>query len=58
MNAAPILSPSGPFLGDIYHCQVQHFQQAVVDEDTDLALVTLRSWRLKLSMALVVYFNR
>ena len=30
VNPAPILPSSGPFFGNVYHRQVQHFQQAVV----------------------------
>ena len=26
VNPAPILPPTSPFFGDVYHCQVQHFQ--------------------------------
>lgn len=30
VNNAPVLPPPGPFLRDVGHCQVQHFQQTVV----------------------------
>ena len=30
MNDAPILSPSGPFLRNVHHGEIQHFQQAVI----------------------------
>ena len=30
MNQAPVLSPSGPFLRNIHHGQIQHFQQTVI----------------------------
>lgn len=30
MDNALVLSVAGPFLGNIHHGQVQHFQQAVI----------------------------
>ena len=27
---APILSPAGPFFGNVHHCQIQHLKQAVI----------------------------
>jgi hypothetical protein len=30
MDLAPVLTVTGPFLRDIDHCQVQHFQEAAV----------------------------
>ena len=30
MDLSPILPVSRPFLGDIYHSQIQHFQKTVV----------------------------
>jgi len=37
MYPSPILSPSGPFFSDIHHCQVQHFQEAVIRGEYRLA---------------------
>lgn len=54
VDLAPILAASGPFLGDVHHGQIEHFKQTVIGGDTDLALVTFRSCRLKFSIALVV----
>ena len=54
VDQAPVLPPAGPLFRDVHHGQIQHFQQAVIGWKTDLALVTLRSWRLNPSMALVV----
>lgn len=30
MDLSPILTVSRPFLGDIYHGQIQHFQETVI----------------------------
>ena len=30
MNDAPILPPSGPFLRNVHHGEIQHFQQTVI----------------------------
>ena len=30
MDLAPVLTVTGPFLCDIDHCQIQHFQKAVI----------------------------
>ena len=30
MDLSPVLAVACPFLRDIHHCQIQHFQQAVV----------------------------
>ena len=43
VDDGPVLPATGPFLRDIQHGQIQHFQQAVIRGETALALVTLRS---------------
>ena len=54
MDDGPVPPTAGPFLRDVQHGQIQHFQKAVSVGKTALALVTLRSCRLKPSIALVV----
>ena len=36
MNDAPILPPSRPFLRDVHHGEIQHFQQAVIRRENRL----------------------
>ena len=38
MDHAPILASARPFLGNIHHGQVQHFQQAVIRGENGLGL--------------------
>ena len=38
MNDAPILTSTGPFFGDIHHCQIQNLQKAVVGRKNSLCL--------------------
>ena len=38
MNQAPVLPPSGPFLRNIHHGQIQHFQQAVIRRENRFCL--------------------
>ena len=54
VDHAPVLPSASPFFRDIHHSKVQHFQQLSSVGNTDFALVTFRSWRLKPSIAFVV----
>lgn len=36
MDDAPVLAPPSPFLGNIHHSQVQHFQQTVIGGENRL----------------------
>ena len=30
VDYAPVFASAGPFLCDVYHCQIQHFEQGIV----------------------------
>ena len=38
MDYAPVLPPAGPFLRNIHHGQIQHFQQAVIRREDRFCL--------------------
>ena len=47
VNQAPILSPSSPFFRNVYHGQIQHFQQAVIRGKDRLGLCHLAQLAVK-----------
>ena len=46
---APVLAPPSPFLGDVHHSQVQHFQQTVIEGGNGLGLGHLSHCSITLS---------
>ena len=47
VDDAPILAPPSPFLGNIHHGQIQHFQQAVIGGEDGLGLGHLAKLAVK-----------
>ena len=47
VDDAPILAPPSPFLGNIHHGQIQHFQQAVIGGKDGLGLGHLTKLAVK-----------
>ena len=47
MDSTPVLTAPSPFLGYIHHCQIKHFQQAVVCRENSLGFGNLSKLTVK-----------
>lgn len=57
MDLPPILAVTGPFFRDVYHRQIQHFQEAVIGGKYGLGFRHFPQLMLNPSMALVVIYR-